>query len=72
MPIDDVLFKKQCIGKQLTFLWIPHRCYVTGKLLWLTKAYKATAAWSSFEDIVYEHRYYDKKEFMFLVLKGKI
>ena len=69
---DDVIFKRKCIGKKLTFICIPQRCHVTGKILWLTKVYKATAAWGSFTDVIYEHRYYDKKEFMFLVLKGKI
>lgn len=64
-------FKRRLIGKELVFMWLPKRCYLTNKWLWLTTAYKETAIWTSIS-VFFEYRYYDKKEYLFAKIKGKV
>jgi hypothetical protein len=62
-------YKRRCIGRELIFIWLPKRCYLTDKLLWLTHAYKETSMWVSV-DTFFEYRYYDKKQYIFAKIKG--
>lgn len=39
-------------------------------MLWLRKAYVQTAMWTGPGDSVFEHRWYDKDEFLLYELKG--
>ena len=50
-------------------LW-PRSCAETGKLLWFTLAYRATRVWTGPGDPIFEHRWYDRNEFVILRLKG--
>ncbi len=70
IPYDG--FKDHCVGTQLKFVVLPKRCYITGKLLWLRLAYKQTAMWTGPGDPVFEHRFYDKTEFIIQRLKGNV
>lgn len=69
---DNSSFKRNCIGTELIFLLWPERCYMTGKWLWLKKAYKQTAMYTGPGDPVFEHRYYDKDEFLIAKMKNFI
>ena len=60
------------VGTDLKFCLFPKRCYATGKLLWFTYAYHKIAMWTGPGDIVFEHRYYDKKEYLVAKLKGLV
>jgi hypothetical protein len=70
--IEDYAFKRASIGKKLKFLIWPKRCYISGKLLFLQYAYKQTAMWTGPGDPVFEHRYYDKNEFLIAQIKGEV
>lgn len=63
-------FAKFCIGTELKFVLLPKKCFLSGKIIWLTKTYKQTAMYTGPGDIIFEHRYYDKKEFLLAKLKG--
>lgn len=65
-------FKRHCIGTDLEFLFLPRRCCLTDKLLWLTKAYKQTAIWTGPGDNLFEYRYYNKKDFLVARLKDLV
>lgn len=77
MPLDSLLwnneaFNHHCIGWQLKFSFIPRRCYYTGKYLWFKKAYLGTSMFTGPGDPVFEHRWCDRKEYLFLKIKGII
>lgn len=62
-------FDQRCIGIEYKFLFYPRRCFLSGKLLWLTKAYIRVAMYMGPSDILYEFRYYDKHEYIFYKLR---
>jgi len=64
-------FKDKCVGTQLEFTFLPKKCYITGRTLMFEYAYKQTAMWTN-NEIVFEHRYYDKNEFLIAKLKGEV
>lgn len=76
MPLDEVSnyhFKKCIVGRQLKFTLLPRRCYMTNRIMWLEKAYCVTAGYRAGDNhFVYEHRWYDKNEYLVAVLKGLI
>lgn len=69
---DHEHFKRNCIGTQIKFLLWPERCYITGKLLFLKRAYKQTAMWTGPGDPAFEHRWYHKDEFLIARIKGLV
>ena len=77
MPLDSLTnnnkrFNQRCLGWQLTFSWLPRYCYYSGKLLWFTLAYKGTAVAPLLIDSLFETRWCDRHEYLFLKLKGII
>ena len=64
-------FKDKCVGTQLKFTFLPKTCYITGRTLLFEYVYKQTAMWTN-NEIVFEHRYYDKNEFLIAKLKGEV
>ena len=45
------------------FAWVPHRCNLTKKFIWLENAYKGTAEYRSGDiDSVCEHRWHNYDE----------
>jgi len=65
-------FRTHCIGNQLKFAILPKKCHITGRTLWLEYAYKQTAMWTGPGDAIFEHRWYDKTEFLVARIKGDI
>jgi len=63
-------FDQRCIGTELKFLFFPQRCFISGKRLWLEKAYKSTAMYLTPDGTVFEHRYYDKYEYLMFKLEN--
>lgn len=63
-------FKNRCVGTEFKFALLPQKCYITGKRLWLKNAYKQTAMWTGPGDPAFEHRWYDKDEFLIARIKG--
>lgn len=65
-------FKNRCIGTELKFAFIPKKCYITGKTLWLENAYKQTAMWTGPGEPMFEERWYEKNEFLLARIKGQV
>jgi len=72
MFFDVDIFNKFVIGTELKFVFLPKRCYITGKLLWLQYVYKQTAMYVGPDIPLFEYRYYDKNEFIIKRLKDLV
>jgi hypothetical protein len=77
MPLDSLMWdneswKRRCIGWKKQFALFPHRCFYTGKYLWLTQAYHGTAMITGPGEPVFEYRWCEKKTYLFLKIKGTI
>lgn len=62
-------FNARAEFKQVYCIW-PRRCYITGKRLWLTHAYRGTAVWTGPGDPAVWTRWYSNEEMLVLKLKG--
>jgi len=65
-------FKRRCIGWELKFSLLPRKCFYTKKHLWLKRAYKGTAMITGPGEPVYEYRWCEKSQYLFLKIKGTI
>ena len=65
-------FKHRCIGTELKFVFLPKTCFLSGKTLMLEYAYVQTAMWTGPGDALFDHRWYDKKEFLIAKIKGTV
>jgi hypothetical protein len=80
MPMDtlmwqetaDEAFNRRCIGWELKYSLWPRRCYYTGKYLWFTLAYMGTSMLTGPGEPIFEYRWCDRKEYLFLKIKGTI
>jgi hypothetical protein len=77
MPMDSLglsneAFNYRCIGWELKFSLIPRRCFYTGKQLWFKMAYKGVGMITGPGEPVFEYRWCERKEYLFLKLKGTI
>jgi hypothetical protein len=77
MPMDtlmwaDEVWKLRCIGWSLKYSLVPRKCHYTGKRLWFTLAYKGTAMITGPGTPVFEDRWCDRNEYLFLKIKGII
>jgi hypothetical protein len=75
MPLDNLMWSnevwnRRCIGWKKQFALFPRRCYYTGKYLWLKPVYKGTAMINGPGEPVFENRWCDSKEYLFLKIKG--
>lgn len=50
------------------FAWIPRRCELSNKLIWLEHLYKGTAMWTGPGEPVYETRWHGHDEHLFWLL----
>lgn len=76
MPIpfmdDDDWFDRHCIGwEQKLSVW-PRRCYYSNKLLWFKQAYMGTSVLTGPGDPIFEYRWVDPKQYLFLKIKGDL
>ena len=75
MPLDSVqsYVKHRIVGRKLKFTLLPRRCYLTKRIMWLEKSYCITAGYRAGDmDYLYEHRWYDKDEYLIARLKDLI
>jgi len=79
MPLDSLMditsddaFRRRCIGWSLEYSLLPRRCYYTKKLLWFRLAYKGTSILTGPGDPIFEYRWCERKEYLFLKIKGTI
>ena len=53
------------------FAYLPKRCNLTGKRIWLKKAYRGEARYRAGDfHILYEYRWHDRHEHLIWTLKG--
>ncbi len=80
MPLDQLMdwetpdqaFKRRCIGWELKYSLLPRRCHYTGKSLWLKSAYKGTSMLTGPGEPMFEYRWCERQEYLFLKIKGTI
>ena len=74
--IQDSIFKKNILGRQLKFALFPRQCYITKRRIWLELAYCVTAMYTGPYTgpgtPVYDHRWYSKDEYLIARLKDLI
>jgi len=69
----DYHFKRCVMGRKLKFTLLPRRCYITKRIMWLENAYCITAGYQQGNmNYLYEHRWYDKNEYIVARLKDLI
>lgn len=71
VEVDDWLFYDRRIGKQEKFSWLPRRCYLSGKSLFLKKSIVVTGMMTGPGNIDFADFWCDKKEFFLDEIKGK-
>ena len=54
---------------QLKFLWLPRRCALSGKWVWLEFAYQGTAVWTGPGSPVIEYKWHKSTEHIIWQLK---
>lgn len=69
---SDCHFKQRTMGRQLKFALFPRRCYITKRRIWLEYAYCVTAMFRGADIFNYEHRWYNKDEYLIARLKDLI
>ncbi len=70
--MDNDYFKSRCLGWELRFSFFPRRCFYTGKYLWLKLAYRGTAMITGPGEPIFEDRWCEKREYLFLKIQGTI
>jgi hypothetical protein len=55
---------------ELSFAWFPHRCEITNRLIWLTRAYQGTRIITGPGEPVVEQRWHNKHQHLLWCLKG--
>jgi hypothetical protein len=64
----DWVFHKTAIWTR-QFAWLPHRCELTKKIIWLQSAYQGRAGYGDPNEAVYEYRWHDYNEHIIWELK---
>jgi hypothetical protein len=53
-------FYDKIIGTELKFAWLPKTCDISGKRIWLKKAYRMTRIITGPGESIFEYRWHDK------------
>lgn len=72
IPFMDDSFKRLCVGWERKISFLPRKCFYTNKSIWLKSAYRGTAILTGPGDSLFEYRWVDSKEYLFLKIKGAI
>jgi len=54
----------------MEFAWLPHRCDITKRIIWLQWAYCGRAVWTGLGDDAVETRWHDRHQHLIYTLKG--
>lgn len=65
----DPFYSKMMLGADYKFAWLPKKCYLTGKRIWLTYGYRLTRIIAGPGDTLFEYRWHDKNEHIIWKLK---
>lgn len=64
---DDLFYRKAIWVER--FAWIPRRCNITGRRLWLTKTMMGVAMWAGTSEQIFKFKWHDYKEHTLWLLK---
>lgn len=56
----------------LKFCWLPRRCKISQKLMWLEWAYRGQAVWTGPGDPVIEQHWVERLEYLVAKIKGDV
>ena len=62
-------FYRRCVGWELSFAWLPERCDLTGRRIWLKEAWRGTSVLTGPGEPIIEHRWHDRDEHLVFLLK---
>jgi hypothetical protein len=70
MPLDQVqsydpFYDRMMIGAELKFAWLPQKCDISGKRIWLKYGYRMTRIITGPGESLFEYRWHDKMEHIF-------
>ena len=76
MPLDSFgserdydFYHNRYLGARLKFAWLPKKCNLSAKLIWLKYGYELSAMWTGPGNAVFEERWHDKNEHIIWKLK---
>ena len=73
MPMDHTQshdpYYDRVLGTELKFVWFPKTCYLSGKRIWLKKAYRLIRMYVGPGDPIFEYRWHDKNTHIMWMLK---
>jgi hypothetical protein len=75
MPIPfmhDDGFIRRCVGWELCWSFLPRKCFYTKRSLWFKRAYMGTSILTGPGDPIFDYRWIDQKEYIFLKIRGVI
>jgi len=79
MPLEKIMYSArldESFVKRATwhvkFAWWPRRCWLSGRQLWLTRAYQGTAMWTGPSNTVFEYRWVDRDQYLVAKIKGTL
>jgi hypothetical protein len=78
MPLDKHMyqsrredFKNRALW-YVEFAWLPKRCWISNRLIWLEKAYQGTAMWTGPGEPIFEYHWVNKDEYLVAKIKGTL
>jgi hypothetical protein len=81
MPLDKRMYRSMYRSETafidralwyVKFAWIPRRCWISNRIIWLEKAYHGTAMWTGPGEPVFEYHWVNKDEYLVAKIKGTI
>jgi hypothetical protein len=65
----DPFYSRLMIETEFKFAWLPKKCHISGKRIWLEYGYRLTRIITGPGDSLFEYRWHDKIEHMIWKLK---
>jgi hypothetical protein len=65
----DPFYSRLLIETEFTFAWLPKKCHISGKRIWLKYGYRLTRIITGPGDSIFEYRWHDKVEHLIWKLK---
>jgi hypothetical protein len=65
----DSFYNKMMIDTELKFAWLPQKCHISGKRIWLKYGYRMTRIITGPGESLFEYRWHDKNTHILWLLK---
>ena len=78
MPLDQYMYQRRREDFKnralwyVKFAWLPKRCWISRRWIWLEKAYHGTAMWTGPGEPIFEYHWVNKDEYLVAKLKGTL